>query len=119
VLCDVVALTPKMPKYLGTEVVCSLMCSREYSRAADPGEQRGPKFGKGQTTPEMPFLLNMRLGKEGGLLSAYLPEAAYWSLQADLKSGRLKYIEASFSKPSHGTGNLTSINFSETPPEEL
>lgn len=34
--------------------------------------------------------------------------------RADLKSGRLKFIETSFIKPRHGDGNLTSINFSET-----
>jgi hypothetical protein len=118
VLCDIVAMTPKMPKHPGKEVTCSLMCSREYGRVDDPDEKRWPRIGKGQTVPERPLLLNMRLGKDGGLFSAYLPEAAYWALQADLKSGRLKFIEASFIKPRHGDGDLTSINFSETPPEE-
>jgi hypothetical protein len=111
-------MTPNKSKHLGKEVTCPLMCSRKYGRVDDPDEKRWPRIGKGQTVPERPFLLNMRLGKDGGLLSAYLPEAAYWPLQADLKSGRLKFIEASFAKPRHGDGNLTSINFSETPPEE-
>jgi hypothetical protein len=118
VLCDIVAMTPNMPKHLGKEVTCSLMCSREYSRVDDPYEKRWPRIGKGQAVPERPFLLNMRLGKDGGLFSAYLPEAAYWALQPDLKNGRLKFIEARFQKPRHGGGNLTSINFSETPPAE-
>jgi hypothetical protein len=30
----------------------------------------------------------------------------------------LKFIEARFVKPRHGNGNLTGINFSETPPED-
>jgi hypothetical protein len=118
VLCDIVAMTPNMPKLLGKAVTCSLMCSREYGRVDDPDEKGWPRIGKGRTVPERPFLLNMRLGKEGGLFSAYLPEAAYWALQADLKSGRLKFIEASFIKPRHGYGDLTSINFSDTPAEE-
>ncbi|WP_247354125.1 hypothetical protein [Bradyrhizobium sp. 160] len=118
VLCDIVAMTPNVPKHLGKEVTCWLMCSRKYGRADDPGEKHRPRIGKGQSFPERPFLLNMRLGKDGGLFSAYLPEAAYWALQADLKNGRLKFIEASFIKPRHGDGDLTSINFSETRPEE-
>ncbi|WP_316193895.1 hypothetical protein, partial [Bradyrhizobium sp. SZCCHNRI1029] len=59
-----------------------------------------------------------RLGKDGGLLSAYLPEAAYWALQVDLKNGRLKFIEATFFKRRHGYGDLISLNFSETPPKQ-
>jgi hypothetical protein len=118
VLCAIVAMTPNMPKHLGKEVICSLMCSRQYGRVDDPDEKRWPRIGKGQTVPEMPFLLNMRLGKDGGLFSAYLPEVAYWALQADLKNGRLKFIEASFTKPRHGYGELTGIHFSEIPPEQ-
>ena len=118
VLCDIVAMAPSMPKHLGKEVTCSLMCSREYGRVDDPDEKCWPRIGKGQTVPERPFLLNMRLAKDGGLFSAYLPEAAYWALQTDLKSGRLKFIEARFIKPRHGGGHLTSITFSETSPEE-
>ncbi|MGY4476954.1 hypothetical protein [Bradyrhizobium sp. USDA 3364] len=118
VLCGIVAMTPNMPKHLGKEVTCSLMCSRQYGRVDDPDEERWPRIGKGQAVPERPFLLNMRLGKDRALFSAYLPEAAYWALQADLKSGRLKFIEAGFIKPRYGDGDLTSIYFSETPPEE-
>lgn len=118
VLCDIVALTPDMPKHLGKEVTCSLMCSRQYGRVDDPDEKGWPRIGKGQTVPERPFLLNMRLGSDGGLFSAYLPEAAYWALQADLKIGRLKFIEVKFIRPRHGSGDLTSIYFSETPPEK-
>lgn len=118
VLCEIVAVTPSMPRYLSKEVTCSLMCSRKYCRVDDFDEKGWPRIGKGQTVPERPFLLNMRLAKDGGLFSAYLPEAAYWALQADLKSGRLKFIEARFIKPRRGEGHLTSINFTETPPEE-
>lgn len=39
------------------------------------------------------------------------------SCRLHLKSGRLKFIEASFSKLRHGNGGLTGINFSEKPPE--
>jgi hypothetical protein len=118
VLCDIVAMKPDMPKHLGKEVICSLMCSRAYGRVDDPGEKHWPRIGKGQPVPESPFLLNMRLGEDGGMLSAYRPEAAYWPLQADLKNGRLKFIEATFVKARHGGGDLTSMNFSETPPEQ-
>lgn len=118
VLCEIVALTPDTPKHLGKEVICSLMCSRQYGRVDDPNEKGWPRIGKGQIVPERPFLLNMRLAKDGGFFSAYLPEAAYWALQADLKSGRLKFIEAQFIRPRHGYGNLTSIYFSETPLEK-
>ncbi|MCA1549692.1 hypothetical protein I6F36_22940 [Bradyrhizobium sp. BRP19] len=119
VLCDIVAITPNIPKHLGKELTCSLMCSRQYGRVDDPDEKGWPRIGKGQTVPERPFLLNMRLDKDVGGLSAYLPEAAYWALQADLKSGRLKFIEAKFIRPRRGYGDLTSIYFSENPPEEL
>jgi len=118
VLCDIVAMTPPVPKRLGKEVTCSLMCSREYGRVDDPHEKHWPRIGQGHTVPERPFLLNMRLGRVGAFFSAYLPEAAYWALQGDLKNGRLKFIEASFIKPHHGGGDLTSIYFSETPPQE-
>jgi hypothetical protein len=118
VLCNIVAMTPDRAEHLGKEVTCSLMCSRQYGRIDDPDDKRWPHIGKGQTVPERPFLLNMQLGKEGRLFSAYLPEAAYWALQADLKSGRLKFIEASFTVLRRGNGGLTGINFSETPPEE-
>ncbi|MBR0812151.1 hypothetical protein JQ544_11495 [Bradyrhizobium diazoefficiens] len=117
VLCDIVSVTPKLTNQLGKEVTCSLMCSRQFGRVDDPDEEGWPRIGKGQTVPERPFLLNMRLNKDGGLFSAYLPEAAYWALQADLKSGRLKFIEAKFIKPRHGCSGLTSIYFAETPPE--
>jgi hypothetical protein len=118
VLCDIVAITPIMPKHVSKEVTCSLMCSREYGRVDDPNETGWPRIGKGHAVPERPFLMSMHLGKDGGSFAAYLPEAAYWALQADLKSGRLKFIEASFIKPRHGNGDLTSLNFSETPPED-
>lgn len=119
VLCEIVAMTPNMPKHLGKEVTCSLMCSRQYGRVDDPDEKGWPRIGKGQTVPERPFLLNMRLGNDGGLFAAYLPEAAFWALQADLKSGRLKFIEARFIRPQRGYGDLTSIYFSESQPEKL
>jgi hypothetical protein len=93
-------------------------CSREYGRVDDPDEKTWPRIGKGQTVPETPFLLSMGLDKNGAGFLAYLPEVAYWALQADLKSGRLKFIEASFAKPRYGAGDLTSINSSETPPKE-
>ncbi|WP_315764289.1 hypothetical protein [Bradyrhizobium sp. SZCCHNR2009] len=118
VLCDIVAMQPEMSKHLGKEVTCSLMCSRKYDRVDDPDEVSWPRIGKGQTVSEMPFLLDMRIGKEGGLFSAYLPEAAYWALQVDLKNGRLKFIEATFIKTRRGGGDLISLNFSETPPEQ-
>ncbi|MEY9752626.1 hypothetical protein [Bradyrhizobium yuanmingense] len=118
VLCDIVAMTPDMPKHLGKEVTCSLMCSRQYGRIDDPNEKGWPRVGKGQAVPEMPFLLNIRLGRDGGLCSAYLPEAAYWPLQADLKIGRLKFIELKFMRPRHGYADLTSIYFSETLPKK-
>ncbi|WP_316200676.1 MULTISPECIES: hypothetical protein [unclassified Bradyrhizobium] len=114
VLCDIVAMQPEMPKHLGKEVTCSLMCSR----VDDPDEVPWPRIGKGQTVSEMPFLLDMRLSNEGGLFSAYLPEAAYWALQVDLKNGRLKFIEATFIKTRRGGGDLISLSFSETPPEQ-
>jgi hypothetical protein len=117
-LCDILAMTPNTPEHIGKEVTCSLMCARQYGRVDDPDEKRWPRIGKGQAVPERPFLLNMRLGKDGRLFAAYLPEAAYWALQADLKNGRLKFIEARFRKPGRGGGDLTSINFSETPPAE-
>ncbi|WP_316227107.1 hypothetical protein [Bradyrhizobium sp. SZCCHNS3052] len=117
VLCDIVAMRPDMPKHLGKEVTCSLMCSREYNRVEDQGETPSPYIGNGRAVPENPFLLNMRLGKEGGLFSAYLPEAAYWALQVDLKNGRLKFIEATFIKTRRRNGDLISLNFSEAPPE--
>ncbi|NPU64722.1 hypothetical protein HL667_06925 [Bradyrhizobium sp. 83012] len=118
VLCEIVAMQPEMPKHLGKEVTCSLMCSRKYDCVDDPDEVTWPRIGKGQTVSEMPFLLDMRLNKEGGLFSAYLPEAAYWALQVDLKNGRLKFIEATFIKTRRGGGDLLSLNFSETPPEQ-
>lgn len=118
VLCQIVALTPDMPEYLGKEVTCSLMCSRQYGRVDDPDEKGWPRIGQGKTVPERPFLLNMRLGSDGGLFSAYLPEAAYWALQADLKIGRLKFIEVKFIRSRHGHGDLTSIYLSETLPEK-
>jgi hypothetical protein len=117
VLCEIIALTPEMPTHLGKAVTCSLMCSRQYGRIDDPDEKGWPRIGRGQTVPERPFLLNMRLGKDGGLFSAYVPEAAYWALQADLRNGRLKFIEARVMKLRRGYGNLTSIYFAETPPE--
>ena len=118
VFCNIVAMTLDMPKLVGKEVVCSLLCSRQYGRVDDPDEKGWPRIGKGQTVPERPFLLNMRLSKDGGLFSAYMPEASYWALKADLKSGRLKFIEAKFIEPRRGYGDLTSIYFSEAPPEE-
>jgi len=111
VLCAIVTMTPNIPKHVGKEVTCSLMCSRQYGRVDDPEEKRWPRIGKGQTVPEGPFLLNMRFDKDGGSFSAYLPQVAYWALQADLKNARLKFIEASFTKPHRGYGDLTGINF--------
>lgn len=75
-LCNIVVMAPNMPKHLGKEVACSLMCSREYRLVDDPDEKRWPRIGKDLTVPERPFLLNMRLGKDGGSFAAYLPEAA-------------------------------------------
>ncbi|WP_316195628.1 MULTISPECIES: hypothetical protein [unclassified Bradyrhizobium] len=118
VRCDIVAMHPEIPKHLGKEVTCSLMCSRKYDLVDDPDEVPWPRIGKGQTVSEMPFLLDMRLSKEGGLFSAYLREAAYWALQVDLKSGRSKFIKATFIKTRRGGGDLISLSFSETPPEQ-
>ncbi|MGY3361906.1 hypothetical protein ACVWZK_008569 [Bradyrhizobium sp. GM0.4] len=51
VLCDIVAMTPSMPKHLGKEATCSLMCSRQYGRVDDPDEKGWPRIGKGETVP--------------------------------------------------------------------
>jgi hypothetical protein len=106
--------TVNTPEHLGKQVTCSLRCSRVYGRVDDPDEKRQPRIGKGQAVPERPFLLSIRLGKDGWVFSAYLSKAAYWALQADLKDRRLKFIR----KPRRGAGDLTSINFSETAPAE-
>ena len=66
--------------------------------------------------PDRPAFHGIGFDKDGAGFLAYLPEIAYWALQADLKCGRLKFVQATFKKPHHGSGDLTSIYFSETPP---
>jgi hypothetical protein len=53
------------------------MCSREYGRVDDPDENRWPRIGKDQAAPESPFLLNIRLGKDGRLRQRDLPMSRY------------------------------------------
>jgi hypothetical protein len=45
---------------------------------------------------------------------AYLPTEAFWGLLPELRSGRIKYIEARFNAPRYGNGELTSLYFSKT-----
>jgi hypothetical protein len=42
---------------------------------------------------------------------AYLPGDAFWAIQAQLKAGTLKHLEARYQKPSRGSGELTSLYF--------
>jgi hypothetical protein len=98
--------TPKMLEHLGREITCSLMCSRTYRRSDS------------NATQARPLLLCMRLKRDIRLFSAYLPADVFWALQTDLKSGRLKYVEARFNKPRYGSGELISLYFSDTQPGE-
>jgi hypothetical protein len=36
---------------------------------------------------------------------------AFWAIQAQLKAGTLKHLEARYQKPSGGSGELTSLYF--------
>jgi hypothetical protein len=105
-LAEIVMTKPNTPEHLGREISCSLMCSRTYCR------------GDANAAQASPLLLYMRLKRDIRLLSAYLPADVFWALQNDLKSGRLKYVEARFNKPRYGSGELVSLYFSDTQPEE-
>jgi hypothetical protein len=105
-LAEIVAITPKMPAHVGQEITCSLMCSRTYRRS-------DTSFTLGR-----PLLLYVRLSRDARLFSAYLPSDVFWALRTDLKCGRLKNVEVWFDKPRHGAGELKSLYFSETPPQE-
>ncbi|MGJ5201387.1 hypothetical protein [Bradyrhizobium sp. HKCCYLRH1030] len=105
-LAEIVMTRPELPKHLGREIRCSLMCSRVYHRSDANGAQAHPS------------LLYMRLKPDLRLFSAYLPADAFWALQTDLRSGRLQYVEARFNKPRYGSGKLVSLYFSDTQPDE-
>jgi hypothetical protein len=51
-LAEIVMTTPKMPEHLGTEITCSLMCSRTYRRS------------DANATQARPLLLYMRLKRD-------------------------------------------------------
>ncbi len=104
-LAEIVMTKPKLPKHLGRDVSCSLMCSRIHHRSDANAAQVHP------------VLLYIRLKPDLRLFSAYLPTDVFLAVQTDLKSGQLKYVEARFNKPRYGSGKLVRLYFSDTQPE--
>jgi hypothetical protein len=43
---------------------------------------------------------------------AYLPEVAFWAIQARLEAGKMNKLEACYKKPWRGSGDLTSLHMS-------
>lgn len=105
-VAEILAIVPNMSDHIGKELVCSLISSVTYRRS-------GPEI-----PPTAPMLYSVRLTKASRSILAYLPVEVFWGLLPEFRSGKLKYVEASFRKPRHGFTELTSLHFSETRPTE-
>jgi hypothetical protein len=92
---------PIQSDHVGELIECSLVCSRVYTRDTT------------KRSVGVPLLYTIRLQRNGRSMLAYLPEDAFWAIQARVKSGTLKQIEAHYQKPIRGWGELTSLYFSE------
>ena len=55
--------------------------------------------------------LTVILRRIGRSMLAYLPGDAFWAIQAQLKAGTLKHLEARYQKPTRGSGELMSLYF--------
>jgi hypothetical protein len=51
------------------------------------------------------------LRRNGRSMLAYQPGDAFWAIQAQLKAGTLKHLEARYQKPTRGSGELMSLYF--------
>jgi hypothetical protein len=90
-------IEPSNPEHHGTELECSLVCSRRFDRD-DPDKTSGT-----------PNLFSMTLRRNQRSMLAYLPADAFWALQTRLEVGSITHLEVSYVKPHRGFGDLTSI----------
>jgi hypothetical protein len=90
---------PIQPEHIGGHIECSLVCSRSFGREKSLESPLGA-----------PLLYSIILRRNGRSMLAYLPGDAFWAIQAQLKAGTLKHLEARYHKPSRGSGELTSLH---------
>ncbi len=93
----IIAISKKLKQHLNERLDVSFACATSYSE-----NERTPVSDK-------PFLLPMNLRKDHRSFMTYLPAAAFWSIPEMIDAGRLTHIEARFSPPQYGSGNLVSV----------
>jgi hypothetical protein len=97
---EISTMEPIRPEHVGQRIECSLVCARSFGRQKSVGSPLG-----------VPLLYSIILRRNGRSMLAYLPGDAFWAIQAQLKAGTLKHLEARYQKPSRGSGELTSLYF--------
>jgi len=97
---EISAMEPSRPEHVGQRIECSLVCARSFGREKSVGGPLG-----------VPLLYSIILRRNGRSMLAYLPGDAFWAIQAQLKAGTLKHLEAHYLKPSRGSSELTSLYF--------
>jgi hypothetical protein len=98
---EITRTDPNYAEHIGGLLECSLVCSRTY----DPD--------KTKNRPGTPLLYSIVLKRNTRSMLAYLPADAFWAMQTQLISGRLRNIEIRYNKPRYGSGELRSIHFNE------
>jgi hypothetical protein len=91
---------PIRPEHVGQRIECALVCARSFGQEKSVGSPLG-----------VPPLYSIILRRNGRSMLAYLPGDAFWAIQAQLKAGTLKHLEARYQKPTRGSGELMSLYF--------
>lgn len=92
-------ISPAHTRHLGKGIEMSLVCARSF-------HQDEPK-----PTVERPSLFSVNLRGEQRSLMAYVPADAFWALASMIASGEVTHIEARFTPPRYGHGDLLSLHY--------
>lgn len=96
---EISEIEPSQTQHLAQRLSCSIVCARTFSRA--PPQKSGGH----------PLFLSVNLKKNNRSTLAYLPGDAFWTIQSRLEAGTLSFLEASYEKPTRGSGDLRSLHF--------
>ncbi len=96
---EISEIEPLQTQHLAQRLSCSIVCARTFAKASP------------QSSGGYPLFLSMNLKKNSRSTLAYLPGDAFWAIQSRLEAGKLAFIEASYERPTRGSGDLKSLHF--------
>jgi hypothetical protein len=98
VTAQIIDIEPSWATLVGGTITCSFVAARSF-----PSKEgiKGPLL-----------FLDVSFTREGSAMLAYLPDDAFWALQARFCCGQIGRLELTYEAPKRGRGQLRSIYFS-------